>query len=195
MDLSEINWDFHAAGTWPLQVKALVIFLVCCVVAGGGVYYFTMDQLTELEGFEAEEQRLVQDFETKQKKAANLNDYQAQFADIEKRLGDMMKEMPTKAEVANLLNEISQTAITSGLEPKLFKPEGEVQKEGGFYKELPYTIEMLGKYEELGLFVSGLASLPRIVTVHNIEITTADQKSAALKMKATVKTYTEAVSE
>lgn len=194
MDLSEINWDFNAAGTWPLQVKALVIFLVCCVVTGGGVYYFTMDQFAELETLEAQEQTLLTDFESKQKKAVNLDSYQLQLQTIQLQLGEMMKQMPTKAEVANLLNEISKTAITSGLEQKLFKPEAEAQKEG-VYKELPYTIEMIGKYEELGLFVSGLASLPRIVTVHNIEITTADEKNALLKMTATVKTYIEAVTE
>lgn len=196
MDLSEINWDFNAAGSWPLQIKAAVILIVCCLVAGGGVYAFTMDQLTELNALEVEEQQLTTTFEQKQKKAVNLADYRAQFEEIKGLLANMMKQMPTKAEVANLLIEISQTAVTSGLEPKLFQPEAEEKKEG-FYVELPYSIEMVGKYEELGLFVSGLASLSRIVTVHDIEIAAANEKegNGMMLMKATIKTYTEAVEE
>lgn len=198
MDLSEINWDFNAAGSWPLQVKAAVILIVCCLVAGGGIYGFTMDQLAELDTLEAEEQTLLKEFEGKQKKAVSLADYRAQLKEIEGLLAGMMKQMPTKAEVANLLTEISQTAVTSGLEPKLFQPEAEVPKE--FYVELPYSIEMAGKYEELGLFIGGLASLSRIVTVHDIAITpiaaaSADNKAevSRLLMKATIKTYTEAL--
>jgi type IV pilus assembly protein PilO len=198
MDLSEINWDFNAAGSWPLQVKAAVILIVCCLVAGGGVYAFTMDQLTQLEVLEAEEQSLITTFEQKQKKAVSLADYRAQFNEIKGLLTGMMKQMPTKAEVANLLTEISQTAVTSGLEPRLFQPEPEEKKE--FYIELPYSIEMIGKYEELGLFVGGLASLSRIVTVHDIQIIPAEggenkegKADLLLGMKATVKTYNEAV--
>lgn len=191
MDLSEINWDFNAAGSWPLQVKAAAILIVCCLVAGGGYYYFTMDQLTELETLEAQEQTLVTEFEGKQRKAVNLADYRAQFDEIKGLLKGMMKQMPTKAEVANLLTEISQTAVNSGLEQKLFQPEAEDKKD--FYVELPYAIEMEGKYEELGMFVGGLASLPRIVTVHDIEINVAQE--GALLMKARVKTYNEVVSE
>jgi type IV pilus assembly protein PilO len=198
MDLSEINWDFNAAGSWPLQIKAAVILIVCCLVAGGGVYAFTMDQLTQLEVLEAEEQSLITTFEQKQKKAVSLADYRAQFNEIKGLLTGMMKQMPTKAEVANLLTEISQTAVTSGLEPRLFQPEPEEKKE--FYIELPYSIEMIGKYDELGLFVGGLASLSRIVTVHDIQITPAEggenkegKTDLLLDMKAIVKTYNEAV--
>jgi type IV pilus assembly protein PilO len=206
MNLSEINWDFNAAGSWPLQIKAVIILLVCSLVAGAGFYALTMDQLAELETLQAKEQELITTFEGKQKKAVNLGDYRAQFADIKKSLVVMMRQMPTKAEVANLLTEISQTAITSGLEPKLFQPEGEVKKEGGFYIELPYSIEMLGKYEELGLFIGGLASLSRIVTVHDIALSvvaapntgnTPNNKAEAtvMNMKATIKTYTEVTDE
>lgn len=191
MDLSEINWDFNAAGSWPLQVKAAAILIVCCLVAGGEYYYFTMDQLAELETLEAQEQTLVTEFEGKQRKAVNLADYRAQFEEIKGLLKGMMKQMPTKAEVANLLTEISQTAVNSGLEQKLFQPEAEEKKD--FYVELPYSIEMQGKYEELGMFVGGLASLPRIVTVHDIEINPVQE--GMLVMKARVKTYNEVVSE
>ena len=191
MNLSEINWDFNAAGAWPLQIKAAAILLASALVAGGGVYQFTMPQLTELDQLEAKEQQLRTEFSTKQKKAVNVEDYRAQFKEIEALLGDMIKQMPTRAEVAELLDEISLTALASGLENTLFKPEGQVRKD--FYVEVPYSISMIGKYEELGLFISGLASLPRIVTVHNVTLKT--KGDGRMDMKATVKTYNEAVDE
>lgn len=195
MDLSEINWDFNVAGSWPLQVKAGVIFIICALVAGAGYYQFTMPQLLEWEVLENKEIELISTFETRQKKAVNLADYRAQFEQIQGLLKTMMQQMPKKSEVADLLKEISQTALSSGLESRLFQPEPEEKKEG-LYIELPYSIEMAGKYEELGLFVSGLASLSRIVTVHNIDISVANGgKDGQMFMKATVKTYTEAVDD
>jgi type IV pilus assembly protein PilO len=194
MNLSEINWDFNAAGTWPLPVKAAITLLVCMVVAGGGVYYDTVDQLTELENIEQKEQELRTTFETKQKKAINLQDYRDQLAQIEVSLQGMLRQMPTKEEVASLLIDISQTGLASGLEFRLFKPAGAVNKD--FYSELPINIEVIGKYEELGLFVSGLAALPRIVTVHDVNINPVDKdKSGAMLMKATIKTYNENVNQ
>ncbi|WP_305909234.1 type 4a pilus biogenesis protein PilO [Methylomarinum sp. Ch1-1] len=186
MNLSEVNWDFNAAGTWPFPIKVAAVLIVCILVAGANYYYITMDQLVELESLEADEQSLKSSFETKQKKAVNLQDYREQLQQIEASLGDMIRQMPTKAEVANLLVDISQTGLASGLEFKLFKPSGEVRKE--FYSELPISIEVIGQYEELGLFVSGLASLPRIVTVHNVNMQPSGDN---MIMKATVKTYNE----
>lgn len=196
MNLSEINWDFNAAGAWPLQIKVAAIFLACCLIIGGGVYQFTLDQLTQLDGLEAKEVGLKKTFKEKQGKAVNLPAYQEQLEQIQKLLDKMIKQMPTKAEVASLLIEMSQIASESGLENRLFQPEATVNKE--FYLELPYKIEMLGKYEDLGLFVSGLASLPRIVTVHNVEIQrqgSKDEETPILKMTAVVKTYNEAGNE
>ncbi len=193
MNLSEVNWDFNAVGTWPLQIKAAAILIACCLVAGGGIYSFTLDQLAELDKLEKTELTLRSDFERKQQKAVNLPAYREQLEQIEGLLGDMIKQMPTKAEVALLLNEISQIALESGLENRLFEPSEQVRKD--FYFELPYKIEMIGKYEELGLFVSGLASLPRIVTVHDVDISKFKGKGdedARMKMKALVKTYNEA---
>lgn len=195
MNLSEINWDFNAAGSWPLQIKAAAILIVCCVVVGGGVYQFTLEQLNQLDVLKAEEQSLKDSFKSKQKKAVNLPAYQAQLEQIKKLLDKMIKQMPTKAEVADLLVEMSQIASESGLENRLFQPDSVVNKE--FYLELPYKIEMIGKYEELGLFVSGLASLPRIVTVHDVEIKKSSSKDddAMMTMRAVVKTYNEAANE
>ncbi|MFU8787502.1 MAG: type 4a pilus biogenesis protein PilO [Methylobacter sp.] len=192
MNLSEINWDPNAAGTWPLPVKVATIVLICALVFGAGVYYDTMDQLAELEALEQKEVELKQSFESKQKKAINLPDYQEQLEQIEVELKQMIRQMPTQEEVASLLIDISQTGLASGLEFRLFKPEAPVRKD--FYSELPIKIEVIGKYEELGLFVSGLASLPRIVTVHDVNIIPEDKdgKGGKMRMNALVKTYNEA---
>jgi type IV pilus assembly protein PilO len=190
MNLSEINWDFNAAGTWPLPVKTAIIVLICAVVAGGGVYYDTLDQITELKIFEQKEQELKGIFETKQKKAVNLQDYQDQLAQIEAELFEMIKQMPTEEEVASLLTDISQTGLASGLEFRLFKPSPAIRKD--FYSELPISIQVVGKYAELGLFVSGVASLPRIVTLHEVSIVPQkDAKTDDMVMNAVVKTYNE----
>jgi type IV pilus assembly protein PilO len=100
----------------------------------------------------------------------------------------MIRQMPTKAEVASLLVDISQTGLASGLEFRLFKPSQPIKRD--FYYELPIDIQVIGKYEELGLFVSGLSSLPRIVTVHNVKISPM-AKSDTMVMNTTVKTYNE----
>lgn len=186
MNLSEINWDFNAAGSWPLPLKIATIALVSIMVAGAGYYYITLDQLAAWEKLEQQEQELKKTFATKQNKAVNLPDYREQLKQIEASLGEMIKQMPTKAEVANLLIDISQTGLASGLEFRLFKPAGKVRKD--FYSELPINIIVIGEYEELGLFVSGLASLPRIVTVHNVSILPT---GSLLTMRAVIKTYNE----
>ncbi|MFI3157011.1 MAG: type 4a pilus biogenesis protein PilO [Methylococcaceae bacterium] len=195
MNLSEINWDPNEAGTWPLPIKAATIAIICVLVFGAGVYYDTLDQLKALDASEKKELELKGSFETKQKKSINLPDYQDQLAQIETELEDMIRQMPTKEEVASLLIDISQTGLASGLEFRLFKPGAPVRKD--FYSELPISIEVIGKYEELGLFVSGLASLPRIVTVHDVNIIPEgkDAKAGEMKMNATVKTYNEGVDE
>ncbi len=187
MNLSEINWDFNAAGTWPLPIKIATVVIVCLLVIAADYYYITIDQLDSLEQLENEETTLKTSFEIKQKKAVNLQEYRDQLAQIENSLGEMIKQMPTKAEIANLLVDISQTGLASGLEFKLFQPTGEIRKE--FYSEIPIKIQVTGQYEELGLFVSGLASLPRIVTVHEVSIKPVKGKS--LLMSAIVKTYNE----
>jgi type IV pilus assembly protein PilO len=190
MNLSEINWDFEAAGTWPLPVKAVLILILCLLVMGGGYYFDMMDQLGQLESLELKEAELKTTFATKQKKAVNLPEYVKQLEQIQGALGEMLKQMPTAEEVASLLVDISQTGLASGLEFRLFKPAPPVKKE--FYSELPIDIQVVGHYEELGLFVSGLASLPRIVTVHNVGISPIEKSSDKLMvMNAIVKTYKE----
>jgi type IV pilus assembly protein PilO len=198
VNVSDVNWDFNAAGSWPLPIKAAAVILTCVLAAGGVVYYDTLPQLDELEGLEKKEQELKTSFDIKQRKAINLQDYLDQLKEIEASLGEMVKQMPTKAEVASLLIDISQTGLANGLEFKLFQPREEVHKE--FYTELPIDIEVIGHYAQLGAFVSGLAALPRVVTVHEVLIDPmvssdtpksgkADEKR--LHMSATIKTYNE----
>jgi type IV pilus assembly protein PilO len=198
MNLSEINWDVNAAGNWPTPVKIVAIVIISILVAVGAVYYITVPQLDELDALEKEEENLKISFENKQKKAINLADYRAQLDQIEASLGEMLKQMPTKAEVASLLVDISQTGLASGLEFKLFQPSPEVRKE--FYSELPINIQVVGKYEELGLFVSGLASLPRIVTVHDVNMAPQNKDIGkngknGMTMSAIIKTYNEGVKD
>lgn len=187
MNFSEINWDVNAAGSWPLPIKASAVALICCLVAGALIYYDTLPQLDELNALEKKETDLKVEFEFKQKKAINLQDYIDQLAEIEVSLGEMIKQMPTKAEVANLLIDISQTGLANGLEFKLFQPGQEEHKE--FYTELPISIQVIGHYAQLGSFVSGLASLPRVVTVHDVDIKPLE--GGKLLMMAIIKTYNE----
>jgi len=186
MNLSEVNWDLEAAGTWPWPIKLTTIVILSLVVVGLWFYFDTKDQLAELEQVRSQEESLKQTFAFKQKKAANLEEYKQQLAEMEKTFGDMLRQLPNKAEVPALLVDVSQTGLASGLEFELFQPQGEVKKD--FYAELPIKVRVTGTYDQLGSFVSGLASLPRIVTVHNVSITPMD-KSEKLQMNATIKTY------
>lgn len=186
MNLSEVNWELEAAGTWPLPIKMVAIALLCSVVAGLWFYFDTKDQLAQLSDVQKKEDELKNTFEIKQKKAANLEEYKAQLAEMEKTFGDMLRQLPNKAEVPDLLVDVSQTGLASGLEFELFQPQGEIQKE--FYAELPIKVRVVGTYEELGAFVSGLASLPRIVTIHDVKIEPAKNEKD-LVMNAVIKTY------
>ena len=143
-------------------------------------------QSAKLQRAEKEEVTLKQEFESKQAKAVNLDAYKQQLKDIEESFGAMLRQLPSKTEVEGLLVDISQTGLASGIEFQLFKPEGE--KYIDFYAELPIKMKMTGTYHEFGNFVSGVAALPRIVTLHDISIT-KDQKSDRLTMEVTAKTY------
>jgi type IV pilus assembly protein PilO len=193
VNLAKINWDLEYAGSWPTPVKLAVIAMLSAVLAGLWYYLDTGAQLAELDAQQRREQELKETFEIKQKKAVNLYEYRLQLADIEKTFGDLLRQLPDRTQVPDLLVDVSQTGLASGLEFELFKPGGEVSKD--FYAELPIEIRVVGTYKEFGAFVSGLASLPRIVTVHNVKIASrsadggAKSQDAALVMTALVKTY------
>ena len=187
MNLSEVNWELDAAGTWPLPVKIAAVLLVSLITAGVWIKLDTLDQLDALELVEKKETELKGTFESKQKKAVNLEAYKDQLKEIEETFGTMLRQLPDKTEVANLLVDVSQTGLAAGLEFELFQPQGEIKKE--FYAELPINIRVNGNYEEFGTFVSGLASLPRIVTIHNVSIKPIKPGEENMVMNAVVKTY------
>lgn len=193
IDLADIDWDFNEAWRWPLPVRVLVIIFCCVAVIGSGIYYDTLSQLQELESLQKKEDELKSTFEFKHSQAANFVDYQKQLSEMKQRLQSIIKQMPLEEEVAGLLIDISQTGVSSGLEFKLFKPATPVRQD--FYSELPINIEVVGKYEELLVFISGLASLSRIVTIHDLTIVPVDKtkfsKQSAMIMSILVKTYRE----
>jgi type IV pilus assembly protein PilO len=142
-----------------------------------------------LEKAEVEERDLRVIFEEKQRKAANFSAYQDQLAEIERSFGTMLQQLPGKTEIPNLLVDISQTGLGAGLEEKLFQPMAELRKD--FYAEKPIQIKLDGSYHEFGNFVSDIAALPRIVTLHNIEIRPIGKSSGYdnLVLNVTAKTY------
>ena len=188
MNLSKINWDLNTAGNWPSVVKVTILGLIVITILAIGFFYDTLDELSSLDREKQKEHSLKIEFKNKQKTAINLKEYQEQLARIEASLYEMFLQLPTKEEVASLLIEISQTGLTNGLKFKLFKPD--IPIDNGFYSELPISIQVIGRYENLGLFISGLASLPRIITVHNINIS-LDGKEGDLLMSAVIKIYNE----
>lgn len=181
--------DPKDVGRWPLPVRAFFIALIFVVVTALAWYMFVWDQdRPVLLKAEAEEQDLRQQFDTKQQRAANLDAYRAQLADMEKSFGAMLRQLPGKTEVPSLLVDISQTGLAAGLDEKLFQPSSEQSK--GFYAELPIKIRLVGTYHQFGAFVSGIAALPRIVTLHDIDIHPQDKGGFDnLTMELTAKTY------
>jgi len=183
--------DFNDIGRWPFLFRALFVSLFFIVATGGGFYYFVYDsQMPRLERAEQEETELRLSFEQKQKKAANFDAYKEQLAEIEHSFGTMLRQLPGKTEIPNLLVDISQTGLAAGLQEELFQPMAENQKD--FYAEKPIKIRLKGKYHEFGKFVSDIAALPRIVTLHDIAITQAsggESSSGELILNVTAKTY------
>ncbi len=189
IDLSDIDLnDIKKIGTAPLPVKVILIVVLCLLAGGLGLFLDTKPQLEVLEKAEKEEQTLRITFDEKQSKAANLEAYAQQLEDMKKSFGALLRQLPNKTEIESLLTDISQTGIASGLEIEYFKPEGLSPKE--FYAEFPIKLRVTGRYHQFGKFVSGVAALPRIVTMRNINITKADKKSGVLlKMEVTAVTY------
>jgi type IV pilus assembly protein PilO len=162
--------DPRDVGRWPFIFRAVAVGIVFLVATGLLVWQFVYKgNMPDLRQAEAEQQQLWNTFDQKQRKAANLEAYRQQLAEIERSFGAMLRQLPGKTEVPSLLVDISQTGLASGLQEKLFQPSAEVRRD--FYAELPIKIRLTGGYHEFGAFVSGIAALPRIVTLHDIEIT------------------------
>jgi type IV pilus assembly protein PilO len=181
--------DPNDPGRWPFPVRAGAVVL-CFVVLAAVLFYFMVwtDQKPILDQKTAEEQDLRNTFKVKHAKAVNLAVYQQQLADIERSFGALLRQLPGRTEVPNLLVDISQVGVGAGLEEKLFQPSPEVKKD--FYAELPIKIKLTGSYHQMGEFVSGIAALPRIVTLHEIAIK-PDNKDAYdnLSVELTAKTF------
>ena len=194
MDLSEIRLDeldiedLKKVGTAPLPVKIAIIVILCVALLVAGYFLDTTQQQIELDKVTAEEQQLRQVFAGKQAKAANLEAYKQQLEEMRTSFGTLLRQLPNETEIETLLTDISQTGISSGLDIDYFKPEGLRPKE--FYSEYPIKLKVTGRYHEFAEFISGVAALPRIVTVQDIEIKPADAKSGTkLTMELTAITY------
>ncbi len=181
--------DINDAGRWPFVFRAAVIAAVFVAVTVLGIWFtIVKDKSPVLERAQQEEQELKIAFENKQRKAANYDAYRAQLSQIEQSFGTMLRQLPGETEIPSLIVDISQTGLAAGLQEKLFRPEAEIPRD--FYAEKPIRIRLSGGYHEIANFVSGIAALPRIVTLHNIDITRENNDNYdQLSLEVTAQTY------
>jgi len=186
-ELQSLDW--REPGRWPLPIRIGAVAIWLVVLTGVLGYFFVWsNEEPVLDQYQQEEQKLRQEFRTKHAQAVNLSVYKQQLADIERSFGALLRQLPGRTEVPNLLVDISQTGLAAGLSEKLFQPGAEVKKD--FYAELPIKIRLSGSYHQFGQFVSGIAALPRIVTLHDIEIKpTSSSGYDNLTLDLTAKTY------
>ncbi len=183
--------DWREPGRWPLGIRIIVasfVFVVASLLFSMLLIYNT--QMEEYDQVQAEQDQLWVEFEQKQHQAANFEGYRTQLKDMERSFGAMLRQLPGRTEVPNLLVDISQTGNGAGLDEKLFQPGAEQKQD--FYAELPIKIRLTGSYHEFGNFVSGIAALPRIVTLHDIQIQPETAKATGtdqLVLDLTAKTY------
>jgi len=181
--------DANDVGRWPLLFRVAVIVIVFAVVTATGVWFtIVKDKHPQLQRAQQDEETLRVTFENKQRKAANYDAYKQQLAQIEQSFGTMLRQLPGETEIPSLIVDISQTGLAAGLQERLFQPQSEVPKD--FYAEKPIKIRLSGGYHEIANFVSGIAALPRIVTLHDINITPeAQDEYDRLSIEVTAKTY------
>ncbi|WP_024869492.1 type 4a pilus biogenesis protein PilO [Pseudoxanthomonas suwonensis] len=185
--------DFNNIGGWPQQAKVMFCVLLAAFILVMSYLLLIRGKVEELEGLESQESTLRRQFEDEQGKAANLEPLRQQLAQMEQVLQQMLRQLPSKTEMPDLIIDISQTALSSGLTSELFKPGAETPRE--FYAEKPIALRMVGNYHQFGAFVSGVASLPRVVilTMHDIQLQPkggkAISRGSQLELSGTVKTY------
>ena len=182
--------DPNDPGRWPLPFRIGAIGLIFIIAVVAMAYFLAWKpKKPELDAARAEEQTLLSTLELKARKAANLDAYKAQLAEMEQSFGAMLRKLPNKTEVPNLLTDISQQGSGAGLDQKLFQPGQQVNKD--FYAELPIKMRLTGTFHAIGAFVSGIAALPRIVTLHDVEIAPAAKGLGTdqLQLDVTAKTY------
>ncbi len=187
MDLKSINEiNLQNIGEAPAVIKAVIVLLIIVVIAGAGYWFLVKDQIEQLDRVERQEQQLRADFELKQQRAASLPAYEAQFEEMQRMFASLLQLLPSTAEIPSLLVDISQAALSVGLEIELFQPRGEVRET--FYARVPIQLRLRGNYEQLAEFVSSISGMPRIVTVHDLFIRPASSDSDLL-MDSEVRTY------
>lgn len=185
VELSEL--DVNNMGTWPSAIKAVVIAGVFTAVVVAGWHFDWKDQSARLEKTQAQETQLRSDFELKQRRAANLEGFEKLLEDMQSALENRLRELPSRVEVPALLVDVSQAGLSAGLEFELFRPGSHARRD--FYAEMPIEIRVRGNYDQFGRFISDVANLPRIVTLHDVNITRASGGSSPLTMSATARTY------
>jgi len=194
MKLSDFrNLDRNNIGAWPTGVKLTFCTILFGLLVLGGWYFFISDQQDQLQTKQGQENNLKKDFADKQAKVVNLEALQQQLDEMRDMLRQLLRQLPSKTEMPELLVDISQTALSSGIDTQLFQPGPETVKEG-FYAEKPIQLRMLGSYHQFGKFISGVAALPRVVilTMHDVSLKPTDAKALAngqLLLEGTVKTY------
>ncbi|WJG10015.1 type 4a pilus biogenesis protein PilO [Aliiglaciecola sp. LCG003] len=189
--LKEMNeLDFEQVANWPFEVKTVVAIFVAVLVSVGGYYALISSKLPVLDTVQAKEAELKSTFAAKYRIAVNLKAYEEQLQRIEDDFSSMLKSLPTSNETPGLIDDITFVGTTAGLTFRLINWQQEIPKE--FYTELPIQMEVIGTYHEFGQFVSNIAGLPRIVTLHNFDIS---QEAGELRLQLQAKTYRTAVSE
>lgn len=182
------NLEFENIGSWPQPIKVLLFALLFILVLALGYYNHIKGLQAQLAAVQAEETKLRQEFEKKAFEAANLDAYRKQMVEMNESLGALIGQLPEDTEVPGLLDDITNKGLLNGLEIASIDLKDEVSTE--FYVELPFAIEASGSYHDLGAFISGLAGLPRIVTLHDFSIELPPGgDSNRLKMSILAKTY------
>ena len=179
--------DFNTAGSWPGPIKVIVLVLVFALILGAGYWFAIKDQYTALVRAESEESTLKEQYRSKAFKVANLDAYIEQMKEMEESFGALLKQLPADTEVPGLLEDITNTGLGTGLQIDRIGLQPEVSRD--FYVELPIEIDVRGTYHDLASFVSGVASLPRIVTLHEFSIKPVGQEVDDLVMEISAKTY------
>lgn len=187
INLSDI--DFKTSGSWPKELKyAVCVFLIVMILLGAW-FFMIKDKRDEMLRLESDETALRADFENKQARASNLEPLKQQLVQMELILQQMLRQLPSKNEMPDLIVDVSQQALQSGITNELFQPGPETPRE--FYAEKPISIRMVGNYHQFGAFMSGVASLPRVVimTMHDISLKPRGTNNELLEMAGTIKTY------
>lgn len=181
--------DLKKIGSAPMPVRLGVIAVTCALLIGAYWFFMVKPQLERIESFKRQEASLKQEYDVAAAKAANLDAYKLQLDDMRNEFSIMLRQLPDKVDIESLLVDLSQTSVGAGLDVQYFKPQGDIAKE--FYAEHPIRLSVKGRYHEFGEFVSGLAALPRIVTLSDIKIgaDSSDKESDLLVMDLTATTY------